>query len=67
MARRSSVWLKRGSYKPREWRSSPSIATISGFGIVPSFRSIIVRLIVLNIPVTTEGKSNPASFHLPIK
>ena len=39
----------------------------SVFGIEPSFFSIMVRLIVLNIAVATEGKSNPASFQLAIE
>jgi hypothetical protein len=37
------------------------------FGIEPSFLAIMLRLIVLNIAVATEGKSNPASFQLAIK
>jgi hypothetical protein len=33
-------------HRPRDWRSFRSMACISGFGMVPTFRSIIVCLIV---------------------
>ena len=52
---------------PRHRRSSRSKVSRLAFGIEPSFLSIMDRLIVLNIAVATEGKSNPASFQLAIK
>jgi pSer/pThr/pTyr-binding forkhead associated (FHA) protein len=58
------------SHRLRDRRSSLSIASISGFSIAPSFRSIIVRLIVRKIPVTKEqfiiGRGSKSS-DLPIK
>ena len=50
-------------HRPRDWRSLRSMACISGFGMVPTFRSIMVCFIVRKIPVTRDGKSSPAPFH----
>src|SRR6266508_3384618 len=49
-------------HRPSDWRSFRSMACMSGFGIVPTFRSIIVCLIVRKIPVTRDGKRSPALF-----
>ena len=54
-------------HRPKDWRSFTSIASISRFGMAPSFRSTIVRLMVRKIPVTKEGKSNPAPFQSAIR
>src|SRR5207245_8367 len=49
-------------------RSRPRLtASMSAFGTDPSFRSIIVRLIVRRIPVTSDGKSNPAPLQSAIR
>ena len=49
-------------HRPSDWRSFRSMACMSGFGIVPTFRSIIVCLIVRKIPVTRDGKRSPVPF-----
>ena len=49
-------------HRPSAWRSFRSMASISGFVMAPSLRPTIVRLMVRKIPVTKEGKSNPAPF-----
>lgn len=60
----SSDYVFTTRQSPRHRRSCPSTASKSAFAKEPSFRSIIVRLVVRMTPATTEGNSKSGS--LPV-